>query len=304
MFWLLAANDKSLISGSCGGCIQLLHQFLQGLPGALNDFYRLRLDAFPILVAFGVICGCGWIAASILAFINSKSFLVVGALTYIVHAVLFPIIFQRIKSDLPCTYYLSLQNPTLPSSAWNIGGCNVSNDWYVRHKYDSYDFFWAGGLICFLLGAYQLSCATAMCWTEEKLAEEERNKAMKPQSFAIQVPEGQSNPIPQEQAPHEVIEEKPKAIQEEHVVPGTLVEEKVVIEPEARKEPEIVEAKPVEEKKEITEVLDEQVKENAGKQQISQSVLHESALAGLGLEAPEVEPEVKGASLFYNPREK
>ena len=36
------------------------------------------------------------------------------------------------------------------------GHCTTSNDWYIKHKDDSYQEFWGASLACFLLGAYTI----------------------------------------------------------------------------------------------------------------------------------------------------
>ena len=149
ILWLVAANDKGEDDGNlhkCRGCIFYYHDSLGS--SDLDTWKKNNRDAYPLLIAFGVICGVFWMATGALGFfVNNSMFakLYVGAGvgTYLIFVVLFPIIVERAF-------------PTLNTCA---NYCSKSSDWYVKHYLDSYEEFWGSSLVCFILGAYQIICA-------------------------------------------------------------------------------------------------------------------------------------------------
>ena len=163
----MAAEDKEIINGDCGGCIKLLHNVIKDGSGDLNSFYRLQWDAYPFLIIFGVICGVSWMVSGGLGFINAMMGLVAGTITYLIFVILFPIIMEMVQyssasfEPLPCARYLELQGinsmNTTNITAFAKAGCKTSDNFYEKHKYDSFDFFWGAALACFILGAYQLA---------------------------------------------------------------------------------------------------------------------------------------------------
>lgn len=266
--WLLAANDKYLIYNRCGGCIQVLHQLINGLPGDLNSYYRNFVDAYPLLVAFAVINGGGYVLISVIGFLHHLTYLLLGILNYTVFTVLFAIIYTMVQSDYPCYYYQLINNnnngnKTLSAgsdtfSAWNTAQCNTTSMWYTKHRYDSYDFFWAGALICFLLGAYQISCAAALVYCDEffpevvkkepeKLEPEKKNELpfeKRPVDIAALLP-----PKPEEPKPQPAAEKKEEPKKEESKIEKPSIIPFAVLPPDKKEE-----KKPAEKQQEVKKV--------------------------------------------------
>ena len=133
----------------------------------MNSFYSLEWDAYPLLIAFGVICGVFWMVSGALGFVKAEASLVAGGVTYLIFAILFPIIVEKTQANpftavpLPCERYLYLKSTnttiTANSTAFAVAGCKTDSNYYDKHVHDSFEFFWGASLACFILGAYHLA---------------------------------------------------------------------------------------------------------------------------------------------------
>lgn len=113
-----------------------------------------------------------------------------------------------VKMDQPCGYYnlITSNNQNLPTNLtanatdtyyiWNMARCNTTYTWYIRHRYDSYDFYWAGALIAFLLGAYQIACAAALVYCDEFAPEEKKIEVVTKHEELPKVDEKRHDVIP------------------------------------------------------------------------------------------------------------
>ncbi len=142
----------------------MFHDYVKGRSGDLFNFYQVKKDPYPILVAFGVICGTFWIATgAIVGFVSRKVYLLCGIITTVIFTVVFTCIYERVKDGQPCTLYSIFQGGADPFAA---KGCKTDGNWEQRHVNDSYDFFWGSSLAAFILATYQLVCASALLYEE------------------------------------------------------------------------------------------------------------------------------------------
>ena len=159
----------------------MFHEKVRGMQAdieSLGEYYTVKGDAYPLLVSFAVICGTFWLITGILGFVNRKAYFTLGIINTIIFTVVFTCIYERVKNELPCARYNDMIGNTISASymivttgvptkaAWAYYGCKLSDDWYAKHGFDSYDFFWVSSLICFILTAYQLACAATLCYEE------------------------------------------------------------------------------------------------------------------------------------------
>ena len=150
ILWIMAANDQGEEDGTrhkCRGCFYYYHDDLMNGGGDTNTWYRNHRDSYPILIAFGVICGVFWMATGGIGFVVSsemmaKIYIGAGVMTYTTFVVLFAIIADRVK-------YAA-------SHAGCYGHCTTNNDWFIKHQLDSTREFWGAALACFALGAFQI----------------------------------------------------------------------------------------------------------------------------------------------------
>lgn len=176
----------------------MMHDYVKGHSGALYHFYQVKKNAYPILVTFGIVCGTLWIATGAVAFfLPKKIYLALGAITTTIFTVVFTCIYERTKDNQACTHYLAMTGNT--GSAFQAYGCKVDDDWEEKHRYDSFEFFWASSLFAFMMAAYQLSCAAALVY-EEMPAGPVAENANKP-AIQNQVPQQKSVPPSQAAAP-------------------------------------------------------------------------------------------------------
>ena len=151
ILWIIAAHDRSELKDSglykCLGCVYLYHDSITG-GGDLNTWLRDNRDAYPILIAFGCICGVFWMVTGIIGLIGNspgvlKAYFFVGVISYLTFVVIFPIIVERFL-------WVSANCGLLPIL------CKTSQDWRLKHFGDSYEQFWGAALAGFILGAFQL----------------------------------------------------------------------------------------------------------------------------------------------------
>jgi len=153
ILWLVAANDKNSTDSSgayqCTGCNYIYHDTLSNGSSDLNTWLKNNRDAYPILIAFGVICGVFWMVTGGIGFIALNSdklaliYLASGVVTYLIFVVIFPIIVEREQWVMSnCT-----AGPTT---------CSLKDNWSTKHQLDSYEQFWGSSLVGFILGAYQI----------------------------------------------------------------------------------------------------------------------------------------------------
>eukprot|EP01022_Parablepharisma_sp_SALTPOND_P005969 TRINITY_DN1242_c0_g1_i1.p6 TRINITY_DN1242_c0_g1~~TRINITY_DN1242_c0_g1_i1.p6 ORF type:complete len:431 (-),score=58.71 TRINITY_DN1242_c0_g1_i1:40-1332(-) len=282
--WIIVAHDDKAFSGECGGCIRMLHKALgesSNLSDDLIDYYKLHKNAYPLLVAFGVICALCWFGTSALAFIRAKYYLIAGALSTVLFVCVFAPILDRIRNDQPCSVYQRVKGTS--TDAWIDYGCKTEDNWMEKHRYDSYDLFWGSSLACLLLAVYQIACAVPMVYEEQGVGEEAR---------ALQKPaEPQQQMAPSPVAPPIA---PPAEVKKEAPAPPVSVptpEQAVKPPPEAKEQ--VIKTTPMEQKKEVTKPLMEPQKEVKAAPQEVKVV----PPAGKGVEpAPAAPQEVKGVT--------
>ena len=154
ILWIIAAHDRSELKDSgfykCLGCIYLYHDSITG-GGDLNQWLRDNRDAYPILIAFGVICGVFWMVTGVIGLMGNsagvlKAYFFSGIITYLIFAVIFPIIVERLT-------WVNANCGLLPIV------CKTNQDWRLKHFFDSGEQFWGAALAGFILGAFQLGAA-------------------------------------------------------------------------------------------------------------------------------------------------
>lgn len=178
MCWLIAAHDEEILKGDCGGCFEKFHDYVKGRDGDLFRFYQIKKDPYPILVAFGAICGFLWLVTGVLALLPSKKlYLAVGAANTVIFTVVFTCIYERVKDSQVCTNYFSMVGATTFAGI----GCKTDDNWQEKHIEDSYEFFWASSLFAFLMATYQLCCAATLVYEEIPSSEADKDKAGKPE---------------------------------------------------------------------------------------------------------------------------
>ena len=158
ILWLIAANDKGQSDSGkykCFGNTYIYHDYLSSNSNDLNDWLKNNRDAYPILIAFGVICGVFWMVTGGIGFIATNSdklaliYLGSGVVTYIIFVVIFPIIVERINWVFSNSTSMSLAGTT----------CSNVDNWYTKHMLDSTEQFWGSSLAAFILGGYQIAAA-------------------------------------------------------------------------------------------------------------------------------------------------
>ena len=159
ILWLVAANDKNSTDSSgayqCTGCNYIYHDTLSNGSSDLNTWLKNNRDAYPILIAFGVICGVFWMVTGGIGFIALNSdklaliYLASGVVTYLIFVVIFPIIVERINWVFSNSTSMSLAGTT----------CSNVDNWYTKHMLDSTEQFWGSSLAAFILGGYQIAAA-------------------------------------------------------------------------------------------------------------------------------------------------
>ena len=167
ILWIIAAHDKGTDDGgySCHGCNYLYHEAADagslGYSSDLTDWLKINRDPFGIMVAFGVIIGATWMITSAIGFFAATKYmawvyLFLGVFAYILLAVLFPIIIERIQ------YVLSSC-----SVLWATR-CKADPEWRVRHMWDSLEQFWGISLVGFVIGAFQIASAAYLIHENEE----------------------------------------------------------------------------------------------------------------------------------------
>ncbi len=169
ILWIIAANDKGSEEGGryeCRGCNYIYHDALRNdnlVFGStdLNDWVKNNRDPFPLLIAFGVIVGVFWMITGAIGFLAATKFmawlyLIMGAITFVIFVVVFPIIIERIEFARPYCQTLWFQI------------CRTDAEWTIKHSLESYQHFWGAALVGFLLGAYQLAAAAYLIHEVER----------------------------------------------------------------------------------------------------------------------------------------
>ena len=180
ILWIISANDKGTgDSGDrkCRGITQLFHEALAdgdfqesaalstNFDDGLNTWVKNNKEAYPILIAFGVIIGVFWMVTGAIGFYAkggcmAKLYLLLGVATYVIFVVLFPIIVERFT-------FLFDNSSTYGAYLWGTkGGCRSSSNWTIKHQMDGYEEFWGASLVGFVLGAYQIAAAIYLCATD------------------------------------------------------------------------------------------------------------------------------------------
>ncbi len=182
----------------------MFHDYVKGRSGDYFNFLGVKKDAYPELVAFGVICGVFWIFTGIAGLLFSrKVYMISGVITTTIFTVVFTCIYERMKDNQLCNLYAAFVGA---SSAFAAYGCKVADNWEYKHTYDSWEFYWASSLVCFLCATYQLVCAGALLYDEGPAGPQEIvEKGAKPASKSVPSP----NDIPA--APTAVVASKPAA---------------------------------------------------------------------------------------------
>lgn len=170
VLWIIAAFDRGKKVGQtyeCWGCNYLFNQALNGsvftqapynYNTGLNNWMKSNRNPYPLLIAFGAIVGVFWIIIGIFGFFATsrgmaKTYLIFGALNFIIFVVVFPIILERIYFIQPyCTNYLW--------PAW----CRTDIEWQIKHGLGSFDLFWGAALAGFIIGAFQLASAVYLLY--------------------------------------------------------------------------------------------------------------------------------------------
>jgi hypothetical protein len=162
--WVIAANDKKLAGGNAVGCIKKFNEMINELDLSLKRYYRGNQDAFVYLIAFGVICGILWMGTAVLGRINAKYYLFAGIGTTVAFICVFTSIVERLRDERLCDEILRIGSPT-PDLMSDLFG---TGEKILKHTEISYELFWGSSMTCFLLAAYQIGCAIAMVYEENK----------------------------------------------------------------------------------------------------------------------------------------
>ena len=164
ILWIAAANDKGAKDGDeykCHGLNFIYHDAIaknyyvdkKSYTSDFNSWVKGNKDAYPALIAFGVIIGLLWVITGAIGFmvknhVMAKLYLGLGVITYLLFVVMFPIILQRIMFVLK-----------EGSGQWSVNKCKTKDDWPEKHGEDSFNQFWGAALVGFILGAYQIAGA-------------------------------------------------------------------------------------------------------------------------------------------------
>ena len=187
ILWIIAAHDKGTEDGTwgCHGCNKIFHDTLGDKNYAytddLQEWLKTNRDPFSIMVAFAVIIGTFWLITGALGFFATNKmmawvYLLCGVVTYLIFVVLFPIITERIQILLgTCneqrvwadTKYIN-GTATATPSLWGRY-CRNDEDWIMRHQLESFEQFWGVSLVCFILGAIQMTSAAYLIAQSEDM---------------------------------------------------------------------------------------------------------------------------------------
>lgn len=156
ILWIIAANDKGTTTDSqglyyCRGCYWYYHNTI-----VTNSSYNLPTtsDPYPILIAFGVICGVLWMAIGGIGFATktrTMAFLYtgLGIFNYLLFILLFAVICDN-------TWFYVFNACNIPSLGTNPSFCSADPGYWTKHQADSFDEFWGASLVAFILGAFQI----------------------------------------------------------------------------------------------------------------------------------------------------
>eukprot|EP00826_Nyctotherus_ovalis_P064869 TRINITY_DN9525_c0_g3_i3.p1 TRINITY_DN9525_c0_g3~~TRINITY_DN9525_c0_g3_i3.p1 ORF type:complete len:163 (-),score=32.31 TRINITY_DN9525_c0_g3_i3:63-551(-) len=145
---MIAAHDKGKSEGDkrkCRGCYQLAHE---DASGAWEKGFR---DPYALLVGFSVVLCVLWGVTGVLGLIadspdGGKKYIAASVFSYIMFVIFFAITTDRSRY---------VRNPYY--DCWTL--CNASDNWYIKHRNDSYICFWSSSLVCFIIGAYQVGAS-------------------------------------------------------------------------------------------------------------------------------------------------
>lgn len=164
ILWIVAANDKGTTQDNtgayyCRGCYWQYHD-LETTNTGVN--FPSTTDPYPLLIAFGVICGLAWIAIGLFGFLTKSrltigTYFFAGSLNYLLFVILFADITEK-------TMVYVFKACGIPSFV-NTQSCSNDNNWWEKHQTDSFDEFWGSSVVAFVLGAYQIGCAVYL-WLE------------------------------------------------------------------------------------------------------------------------------------------
>ena len=136
ILWVIAANDggektDSVNAKQCRGCYNFYHN-------NIPSYWDNLSDPYPLLVAFGVICGVFWWITGFIGICATtrgcaKVYAGMGIVTYVT----FVIIFTIIESHTQSYVQPICQIPTLNSIQYNPVGCSTVNNWWLIHQMDS-----------------------------------------------------------------------------------------------------------------------------------------------------------------------
>eukprot|EP00826_Nyctotherus_ovalis_P047170 TRINITY_DN538_c0_g1_i9.p1 TRINITY_DN538_c0_g1~~TRINITY_DN538_c0_g1_i9.p1 ORF type:complete len:220 (+),score=16.93 TRINITY_DN538_c0_g1_i9:72-731(+) len=163
--WMIAAHDRgrphpgNTTGRKCRGCNWFLHDIYKNAANLPFRQWRYAFrDPYVLLVVFGSILLGFWTVTGIVGMLTSNSFrgkIYIGCsvFSYVLFVIFFAITCERSRYS---------REPYF----WCEENCRREGDaaykWFRIHGNESYVMFWSAGLVCFIIGMYQLASSIVL----------------------------------------------------------------------------------------------------------------------------------------------